>query len=375
MRLAFASRSSQYGLFCTAYLSELWNSGAAETCKLGMASARGLLQSNPRMGLEVFTSRHFDEATADPTQHVISPLEVVAFLKTVVVSSPEKEADVEAGIPLHNGSALAASFLSSALGLNRAGQAGSTLSDAAREDPDVVALHDQLCFLLLEGLIGSTGGDGSVSPLGLTYRTALHKFLSWPHALYNASDMREFFPATFKHEHALLLGKMGMHKEALSILYKDLRDVDLAIGYCDNLWEARREREESAAASAAAPYHEGGGMGGYRDGLEQDVGEGVLSFDDDGEGFDGMYGEGGDRLSFIDDDVEGGGEGTCPYLPLIEVALEAEGGDPAKAVNIMAMRRDYIDQAAALRALPDDTPMSLLTGDVLIPAFRSAESR
>ena len=71
-------------------------------------------------------------------------------------------------------------------------------------------------------MIGSTGGDGSSSPLGLTYRKELHRFLSWPDALYNASNMRDFFPAIFKHEQALLLGKMGMHKEALEILYRDL---------------------------------------------------------------------------------------------------------------------------------------------------------
>ena len=188
-------------------------------------------------------------------------------------------------------------------------------------------------------------------------------------------------------------------------------DVDLAVGYCDNLWEVRREREESGLPCD----------GGEGDGPDEDVEEGVLGFGDDCEGFDGMYGEGEDRPSFIGEEGDGevrngeseertdggkkaplevlhealltpnrfllldplvavafslqGGDDTCPYLPLIEVALEAEGGDPAKAVKIMAMRRDYIDQAAALRALPDNTPMSLLAGDVLIPAFRAAESR
>ncbi|GMH49579.1 hypothetical protein TL16_g00557 [Triparma laevis f. inornata] len=232
----------KFGLFCMKYLSELYTSGNVDYCKLGMNSARGLLQTNPKIGLQVFTSQYDkSETLLDPSAHPISPLEVVAFLKTIVVEAEEEtlEESDEGSIPLHNGTALAALFLTSALGVDKP---TTTLTRAFR-NPDLAANHDQLCFLLLEGLIGSTSSDGNDSKLSKSYRQSLHKFLSWPNALYNANNMREYFPATFKHEHALLLGKLGLHKEALEILYRDLGDLDLAVGYCDNLFRAIKESE------------------------------------------------------------------------------------------------------------------------------------
>ncbi|GMH56545.1 hypothetical protein TrST_g9044 [Triparma strigata] len=339
----------KFGLFCMKYLSELWSSGNVDYCKLGMNSARGLLQSNPKIGLQVFTSQYDRSETAvDPSAHPISPLEVVAFLKTIVVEADEEtlETSDEVSIPFHNGTALAATFLTSALGVDKP----TTLTHAfGKNNPDLAANHDQLCFLLLEGLIGSTASDGNDSALSKSYRQSLHKFLSWPNALYNANNMREYFPATFKHEHALLLGKLGLHKEALEILYRDLQDMDLAVGYCDNLYRTQKERERLEG--------EGGGEGG---GQQQEA-------------------EGGDEDDEFNVSMGSMDQGIvslplCPYLALIEVALEQHFNDPENAIKIISMRRDVVDIAAAIRALPEDTPVSSLA-DCLIPALRSSESR
>jgi hypothetical protein len=229
-----------------------------------MDTSRKLLQQSPKVGLEIFTATH---PMKQP--HPVPPLDVLTHLKTIIPTpSTAAPAPPDGGdIPLTTGNAIAASFLVSALGLTDESpppvDAPSTVTDAD--------LHDQLCYLLLEGLVaessgedGGLGGGLGASPLSNIYRSKLHAFLSWPHSCYNAETMLDFFPLSFKHERALTLGKMGRDREALAVLYGELKSLDLCLDYCDAIWLQRRRAQRGGGGGGGGGVGGGGGGGGQR---------------------------------------------------------------------------------------------------------------
>ena len=136
-------------------------------------------------------------------KHPINPMDVVVFLKSVVpaVGSNRLNRFVSplTGLPLTTGNALASTFLVSALKVGWEGE-GIAVEETRQ---GVKELHNELCYLLLEGVIGEMGdvdnNDGADvskdSPLAAIYRKNLHQLLSWPRALYDADNMIEFFPS------------------------------------------------------------------------------------------------------------------------------------------------------------------------------------
>jgi Vam6/Vps39-like protein vacuolar protein sorting-associated protein 39 len=146
-------------------------------------------------------------------------------------------------------------------------------------------------------------------------------------------------PKSFKLEQALVLGRLGRHDEALKILYCDCKSIDLALEYCDMLHERREIRKEKERARLAA--------------------SGLLD----------------DRTT---DELDRRFEKENAYLPLVRVALESDADKKrgtASAIQILAMRRNEIDRAAALRLLPNNVPVSAVARPFLIPALVDSESQ
>ena len=369
----------KYESYTAAHLGELWSGGDDACCRLVLKSSatRNILERNPQLGLSIFTAPHPQNegqwaemvAERDPLSHPSYPMKVVDLLKSAKPAVPfdassikgvmqdgqisttvsvQQEKDGTSQLPLESGRALAVTYLESAIGIS----AGRPINDEAFEmlpkddnfEERAADLHDELSYLLLEGVIAERGDDAEVGAdedtnLGGLYRAKLRRLLSWPNAKIRSERILSSLPSSFLREHALLLGRLGRHEDALRILYCDLRSLDLALEYCD----ARHERQR----------------------LRLELGKARQATDPDREK------DGGRMTNIV-------GDGGCAYLPLVRVALESdpdsERGTKA-AIQVLALRRGSIDRGAALRLLPQDVPVSAVARPFLIPALVDSESQ
>ena len=358
----------KYESYTATHLSELWGTGKEEGCQLVLDSYATirLLEHNPRLGLNVFTVNHPQNANEwkqigdldDPLAHPKYPSQVVQLLKSINPAVPytqgnTKEEDEEV-LPMASGRALAVTFLESAIGISTNRPTEEDEFDAIQSDENMLEriadFHDELCYLLLEGVISergdqdnpqadSEGGDGDTTALGRIYRQKLRRFLRWPRAKVRSERLLNSLPKSFKQEQALVLGRLGRHEEALKILYCDCKSMDLALEYCDVLHERREMQKEKERARLAA--------------------QGMLD----------------DRTT---DELDQRFEKENAYLPLVRVALESDVDKKrgtASAIQILALRRGEIDRAAALRLLPNNVPVSAVARPFLIPALVDSESQ
>lgn len=357
----------KYESYTATHLSELWATGKDEACQLVLHSdaTHRLLEHNPRMGLEVFTSNHprnearwkdmtvRDDPLCHPSYEYTS--QVVNLLKSINPAVPYDRretgaltSEMDAAIlPIESGRALAVTFLESAIGIN-SGRLPEDEDSVGGLDQDddfkdrISNFHDELCYLLLEGVITERGDNDKETDttLGSIYREKLKRFLEWPLAKVRVDKLLASLPESFLQEKALALGMLGKHEDALRILYCDCKSVDLALEYCDRrhqLIEERKEHERTRIHINASPE---------------------------------------DR--YLESDQKNGNESDCAYLPLVKVALESdedrERGITA-AIQVLAMRRNSVDRAAALRLLPKDVPVSAVARPFLIPALVDSESK
>ena len=370
----------KYESYTAAHLEELFQSDDENCTKLVLrtSATRKLLERNPTLGLSVFMSNHprNDREWRNFLVHK-DPMEtkemctlasmVVELLKSAeprasqigspltddqtMDSNPLNDTN-QLNIPLDSGRALAVTYLESAVGistgkpLNDLGEihALESLPTEAGLEEHVAGLHDELVYLLLEGVIVEMRGDEDESKgmavdisvsdtkLGKLYRDKLRRMLSWPSAKYRADRILSSLPASFLQEQALLLGKLGQHDAALNILYCDLKNLGLALEYCDARYERQLQRDQ----------------------LQQKR----------------------DIRNGFNPNSKSGAE--CAYLPLVKVALDSSTSSSrgtSAAIQVLALRRHRIDRAAALRLLPETLPMSAVARPFLIPALVDSESQ
>ena len=347
----------KYESYTATHLSELWGSGDDQGCLLVLESqaTRRLLESNSPLGLSVFTAMHPQNeaqwramvARNDPLAHPSYPLQVVELLKSInpAVSHDDNRVSPDtleigssmsedtAVLPLETGRALAVTYLESAIGISTGRPTTEDAFDTLPADETIeereANAHDELSYLLLEGIISERGDNDNDTDteLGRIYRSKLRQLLAWPLAKVRSERLLNSLPSSFLQEKALLLGRLGRHEDALKILYCELESLDLALQYCDARYEQQKLQEELSR------FKRGPSHSSNKD---------------------------------------------CAYLPLVRVALESdpdsERGTTA-AIQVLALRSNAIDRAAALRLLPDNVPVSAVARPFLIPALVDSESQ
>ena len=352
----------KYESYTATHLSDIWGARKEEGCRLVLSSpaTHRLLESNPRLGLSVFTAMHPQNeaqwrdmvARDDPLANPDRVYEVLKLLKSIQPSIPcdqERsflgDGDYSA-LSLESGRALAVSYLRSAIGISTGRPADEddelfgTLPVDADLEEHLANFHDELSFLLLEGVIAERPGDDTNSvdtELGMIYRSMLRELLKWPLAKIRPEQFMESLPPTFLQEKALVLGRLNRHEDALRILYRDLESLDLALEYCDDRYAQQKAQQEHKRARQ--------------------------------QNNNSMYADNNDFQVKEEDNA---------YLPLVRVALESsEDTDrgTATAIKVLALRRGAIDRAAALRLLPSDVPVSAVARPFLIPALVDSESQ
>ncbi|KAL3938280.1 MAG: hypothetical protein SGBAC_006782 [Bacillariaceae sp.] len=348
----------KYESYTATHLGELWGTSDDVACQLVLESpaTKRLLENNPVLGLNVFTVLHPQNANQwkqlnaadDPLANSKNPAKVIKLLKSIKPTTSYEQSyhDDDDSLPMNTGGALAISFLESAIGINTGRPTEEdefhSLAPDMSAEARIADFHDELCYLLLEGVLSQRGDDyppknEDSTPLGRIYRQRLRKLLRWPLAKVSSERLMSNLPKTFLQEHALVLGRIGRHEDALRILYVECKSMDLALEYCDLRYEQQIARREAERARLAA--------------------RGILDDQRD------------DSASKSED---------CVYLPLVRVALES---DPDKkrgvtaAIQVLALRRGAIDRAAALRLLPKNVPVSAVARPFLIPALVESESQ
>jgi len=364
----------KFDSYLATHLGELWSSKDDRCCQLVLLSSatKDLISRNPTLGLSVFTTIHPQNETEwkrmrpsdDPLAHPLYPPKVVKLLKSVTPHQGKiphelgmadsfssfslRSGKVTGPLPVDSGRALAVSYLESATGIatgqptsqsnNLDGGSGSSPpfhpGSSSRDEVDErkADMHDELAYLLLEGVISERGDEdrGEDSNLGGIYRFKLRRLLSWPNSRVRSERLLGSLPSSFLREHALLLGRLGRHEDALRILYSQENSLELALEYCD----VRHERQQMRLEETKA-------LGG-----------------------------GGDKMKSPANE--------CAYIPLVKVALSSDPNSDrgtAAAIQVLALRRDSIDKAAALRLLPKNIPMSSVVRPFLIPAVVENESQ
>lgn len=399
----------KYDSYTATHLSELWGSGRDEGCQLVLRSqaTQRLLEHNPRLGLSAFTALHPQNPAQwkdlnfkdDPLAHPTYPRQVLQLLQSIQPVIPYGSARKETAtsppssllsnsedgemtskstvddddredanltvLPLESGRALAVAFLESAMGIATGRPSEQDEFDSLPMGDDFVErmadFHDELAFLLLEGVIAERGdtdppeGQSKKSEddtsLGRIYRRKLRRLLQWPLCKVRSDRFLSALPTSFLQERAFVLGNLGRHAEALTIFYRDLKRLDLALEYCDVRHEQIRAKRD---IEKARRQQQGGGF------------------------FDDLVISEQEQRYFDPYDKNPSTSTDCAYVPLVRVALEcsdtpAEG--TTAAIQVLALRRSVMDWGAALRLLPKDVPVSAVARPFLIPALVESESQ
>jgi Vam6/Vps39-like protein vacuolar protein sorting-associated protein 39 len=236
--------------------------------------------------------------------------------------------------------------LKSAIGITTARPQDDDEFDSLTVDPQweatIANFHDELSFMLLEGLISHQNDnfeDQSTNGVGRVYQSMLRKLLKWQLARIRPDLLMESLPPSFLLEKALLFGRLGRHDDALRILYGDLKSLDLSLEHCDDRYSRQKAQYERLCIR------------------QQHQNRNAFS---DTDGFD--------DLEMKDDDNA--------YIPLIRVALESRDSKEgtAAAIRVLTLQRGAVDRAAALRLLPTDVQVSAVARPFLIPALVDSES-
>jgi len=398
----------KFDSYTATHLSELWGSNCDEGCQLVLQSpaTRRLLENNPALGLSAFTALHPQNTAQwkalntkdDPLAHPTYPRQVLQLLQSIQPvasynSSPKagyhtfsaeqcdlpckstSEEDLDdsntANIPLTSGRALSVAFLESAVGI-------ATGRPSERDEFDslpmedgfeerMVDFHDELAFLLLEGVIAERrdfhpqnderyaklelDDDDDETTLGRKYRKKLRRLLRWPLCKVRPDRFLAALPASFLQERAFTLGNLGRHEEALTIFYRELKSLDLALEYCDFRHRQIQDAKEREKAHKRKQQQRGG----------------FLEISEQEQCYYSSYND--NTLSSNSD---------CAFVPLVRVALETceeiEEGTKA-AIQVLALRRSVMNWGAALRLLPKHVAVSAVARPFLIPALVESESQ
>lgn len=344
----------KYESYTATHLSELWSSGKQSAIQLVLktSATRRLLETNPRLGLSVFTAAHPQTesqwrsllASDDPLAHPQHVHAVVGLLKSIIPSSPpqtDNHSSDELVLPLESGRDLVINYLESALGIEK-GRRHDQSYKSSMSDPDLNEetgfFHDELAFILLEAIISERSDEQSGdSPIGKRYREKLRRLLRWSLARFNPERLMDVLPSTFLQEKALVLGRVGRHEDAIKILYRDMQSLDLALEYCDELhnrWKTSQHTMQTNQNLSKCP-------------------------------------------SDIEVSEQSSRHEENAYMPLIRVALTSSDKENgiAAVIRVLASRKEAVDSAAALKLLPSDLPLSTLSRPFLIPAMIDSESQ
>ncbi|UPQ97543.1 vacuolar sorting protein [Chloropicon primus] len=194
----------------------------------------------------------------------------------------------------------------------------------SKEGGDLKGLQDKLIILLLDEVVSRLGADGRAGGEGQDakeevagYRERLQSLLATSEGFSPEWLLSQLPEGHMLEERALLLRRLGKHREALGIYIHGLGSEDLALRYCEGVYQS------AAGGNGKLLSGDGGGPGAG--GLSQSPGDGDLNV----------------------------------YLDLMRILLESGEGEGrmGRILDLMTERCDRIDLVQVLGILPEATPL------------------
>lgn len=350
------------------YLRSLWFSGDPRLAALALDAAGSLFDVAPRLGLAVFTgakvelipSERDDEhanlirqQNRGATGGAGTPAQdVVAWMKKLTFPSDQSSIGTDDAftanstpndlpmLVLDSGNAVAIAYLEFLV------EKGERLQ----------LLHNELAYLLLDGLLKARAGDALLGAREEAYRARLRRLLK-SSMRYRAETVLSWLPQDLPRERALVLARLGRHDDVLAVYADELRDDTLAEAYCAEVWEAadtarvrrlaKRERQTDSELHRQV------------DDTDNDV---ELSPDIVAEATADNYGG--------DDDDDALGVYLC--LARRYVGRGSESG-LEKAMSIISRNVRRVDPVAALELLPESVSFARVA-DFAARLYRLTES-
>jgi hypothetical protein len=134
-------------------------------------------------------------------------------------------------------------------------------------------MHDEFAQLLVEGLPfdNELQVDHSLNDLDIRdsdkeslmlykiYRKKLQNFLL-NSVDYNPKRVAKFLPQQYLHENALVLSRLGRHRDVLTIYLHQLESLSLAESYCDRMYKSASDVRAKLADGMSRAQSSGGSI-------------------------------------------------------------------------------------------------------------------
>ena len=315
----------------TSHLSDLFCIDGYETFVLSHALTQEVCIQYPSMALSTIFLNSIKKQP--PSKEVVDFLTTISPTTTTLQEQPlpkeTEQMDPSIPLPLDTGRAMAITYLESAL-MSKEDEEEDVNDDLLPLDDIIMELQNVHAHLLLEGILAERDATNeTTTSLGWLYRAKFKRCILTQKGLQLQDLLSVALPSAqnsfLQYETALIFGQMGRHMDALTILYHDMNRMDLALDYCDSLYQRNNLKQRKKKVS---------------------------------------------------------GESSCAYLPLIRVALQHQSSSQdskqngiASAIQVLAMRNNRMDRAAALRLLPPHVPLSAVSRPFLVPALKDGESQ
>lgn len=135
------------------------------------------------------------------------------------------------------------------------------------------SMHDEFAQLLVEGLpldaelsavdhaandLELRSDDREVLMLYKIYRKKLQNFLL-NSTEYNPKRVLKFLPPQYLHETALVLSRLGKHRDVLTVYMHQLHSLELAESYCDRIYRSVSDAKTRSISTSSSGLQAGGG--------------------------------------------------------------------------------------------------------------------
>ncbi|OQR99862.1 hypothetical protein THRCLA_06358 [Thraustotheca clavata] len=200
--------------------------------------SRPILETNPMLGLSIFTHRAVKSGEPD-----VDPMLVLGHLKSIEITKPTV-VTTDDEIPIEDGNALGIEYLTQIIYAN-------PLSTSVVSVPP--ALHDELVYLLLDAiqqqvsLITKKKQSMAIFHIRVhmqkgrlgSLRRQLLTFLQAPTSRYHPERLLSRTPMEMIEERAILQANMGRHEEVLRLYLHEIKDATMAEEYCNDAYGSK----------------------------------------------------------------------------------------------------------------------------------------